>query len=228
MRRGYISPEFRYDAVPGTFNMRESGAMYGSKMMDIEDTLRLDNSNVIYYQGGSGEQVSLAIERSNPAVLYNTLEDKRANHTIELDPAQNQQQLDSATRWIVSVDLGRVLSNYLFATLKAARTFEGVRNEGTLYNSVDTAVRDYVAKNLVGRYVLSGFDFWIGYVPLSTQGSLRYRNVFSEAAREGQLTTRVQTSYNYDKTAVRVSFAQEMPSSTHRFDYYFAMSYARL
>jgi hypothetical protein len=228
MRRTYISPEFRYDGMAGTFNMKESGSFFGSKMMDIEDSLSIDNNNIIYYQNAAGEQLNLNLEKNNEAQVYNTFEDKRLNHTIELDPAQSQQQLDSSTRWVVTVDLRLILTNYLYSTLKSSRTFEGVRNEGTIYNNVNDAVRDYVSSNLVGRYVLDQFNFWISYVPLSTQGTLRYSNEFSEAALVGTLTTRVQTAYTYNKSLVRVSFAQELPSNTHCFDYYFTMSYVKL
>jgi hypothetical protein len=225
MRRTYISPEFRYNKMAGTFNMKEVGTYFGSKMMDIEDTISIDTNNVVYYQNEVGEQLNLALESNRPAVVYNAMEDKKANHKIELDPAQTQQQLDGATRWIIDVDLKRILTNYLFSTLKSARTFEGVRNEGTIYNSVNEAVRDYVISNVVGRYSLSDFTFYIRYVPLSTQGILRYKNTFSDSAVSGSVTTRVQTNYTFDKSSVRVSFAQELPSSTHAFDYYFTMTY---
>jgi len=228
MRRTYISPEFRYNTMAGTFNMKEVGTYFGSKMMDIEESLSIDANNVVYYQAASGEQLNLGLERNNPAVVYNAMEDKRSNHTIELDPAQTQQQLEGPTRWIVTVDLRRILTNYLFATLKSARTFEGVRNAGTLSNSVDEAIREYVSSNVLNRYDLSDFSFYIRYVSLSTQGALRYTNTFSDAAVSGSVTTRVQTSYNFDKSAVRVSFGQELPSSTHAFDYYFTMSYNKI
>lgn len=228
MRRTYISPEFRYDHLPGTLNMRESTSFFGSKMMDVEDTLSIADSNIIYYQNNAGEQVSLSLERNNPAVVYNTLEDKRSNHTISRDPSQPQSQVESNTRWVVEVNIGRILSNYLFATLKHHRTFEGVRNSATIYNNVSDAMREYVGANLVGRYTLRRFDFWVSYVPLSTQGTLRFQNRFSTTALSGSVVTKTQTNYNFDKTSVRVSFNQELPSNTHVFDYYYSMEYARL
>jgi len=228
VRRTYISPEFRYDRLPGTMNMRESTSFFGSKMMDVEDRLVIADSNIVYYQNSAGEQVSLSLERNNPAVVYNTLEDKRSNHTIAADPSQPRAQAESNTRWLVTVDIGRILSNYLFATLKQSRTFEGVRNQATIYNSVSDAMREYVAANLVGRYELRRFDFWVSYVPLSTQGALRFQNRFATSALSGTVVTKTQTSYNFDKSSVRVAFNQELPSTTHAFDYYFSTEYERL
>ncbi len=228
MRKTYISPEFRYQPVPGTFNMREVNSMFGSKMMDIEDFISIDNNNIIYYQTEQGEQLNINLERNNGAVLYNTVEDKRTNHSIEVDSSQAQSQLESNTRWIITVDLRRILSNFLFATLKSRRTFEGVRNEATSYNNVNDAARQYVLTNLLSRYTLGDFKFWVRYVPLSTQGTLRYKNSFAESAQSGSVTTKIQTSYNYDKSSVRIGFNQELPSNTHVFEYYFTMNYTKL
>jgi hypothetical protein len=76
MRRSYISPEFKYLTRSGSLNMKETTSFFGSKMLDIEDSIIVDNSNLVYYSNTQGEQISLSLERNNPAIVYNTVSDE--------------------------------------------------------------------------------------------------------------------------------------------------------
>ena len=46
MRRTYISPEFIYQKVNGTFNMQEHSSFFGSKMIEIDDEIVIKNDNI--------------------------------------------------------------------------------------------------------------------------------------------------------------------------------------
>ena len=59
MRRNYISPEYDYVKVYGTYNMTEQSSFFGSKMLKIDDSVSLDNQNLIYYQNINDEQIKL-------------------------------------------------------------------------------------------------------------------------------------------------------------------------
>ena len=56
MRRNYISPEFNYVPVYGTLNMEEESSYFGSKMLEIEDSINIGNESVVYYQNQNNEQ----------------------------------------------------------------------------------------------------------------------------------------------------------------------------
>ena len=84
MRRTYISPEFEYSRVYGTFNMKESINYYGSKMLEIEDYIYIDIQNIIYYQRPSGEQINLSAETSIDSPVYSTSADKEKNHSLKM------------------------------------------------------------------------------------------------------------------------------------------------
>jgi hypothetical protein len=47
MRRTYISPEYQKRAVYGTLNMVEESTFFGAKMLEIEDTISIDNQDII-------------------------------------------------------------------------------------------------------------------------------------------------------------------------------------
>jgi hypothetical protein len=221
MRRTYISPEYKYLNKPGSLNMQESTSFFGSKMMDIEDTVIADSSNIVYYTSSTGEQISFNLEKNNPAIVYNTVLDKESNHIITQDKAQSQTQIDTNCRWIIDIDLKKILQNYLFAQLKSARTFEGVLNTNTIYGNVDDAVRQYIDKNLISRYGFIGIDFYVEYVELSIQGRLRFVNHFTEITSPSSTTTRIQSTSNFDNSKLTVIFNQELPTTSHVFDYYF-------
>lgn len=228
MRKNYISPEYKYLTRGGTFNMKESTSFFGSKMLDVEDSLILDNSNVVYFQNTAGEQLNFNLEKNNTPILYNTIEDKKNNHIISIDNSQNQAQIDNNTRWLMEIDLKKILSNYLFAILKQARTFEGIQNSGTIFNNVDDAIRQYISYNVINRYEFKNVDFYVEYVPLSTQGRLRFTNDFKEINSISNVTTRIQSSTNFDKSKLKISFNQELPSTSHVFDYYFILSFVKI
>ena len=228
MRKNYISPEYKYLTRGGTFNMKESTSFFGSKMLDVEDSLLLDNSNVVYFQNTAGEQINFSLEKNNTPILYNTIEDKKINHIINIDSSQIQNQLEANTRWLIEIDLKKILSNYLFAILKQYRTFEGIQNSGTIFNNVDDAIRQYISHNVINRYEFSNIEFYVEYVPLSTQGRLRFTNDFREINLVSNLTTRIQSSTNFDKSKLKISFNQERPSTSHVFDYYFILRFVKI
>lgn len=228
MRRTYISPEYKYLTRPGTFNMVETTSFFGSKMLDIEDSITIDNSNLVYYETDNKEQLNFNLEKNNLPIVYNTVSDKQNNHVISLDQAQSQNQLNTNTRWNIDIDLKLILINYLFAILKKERTFEGVKNESTIYNSVDDAIKQYISSNILNRYDLSGFDFYVEYVELSTQGRLRFGNNFREINTISNITTKIQSTLNFDKSRLIINFNQELPSTTHVFDYYFTLRYNKI
>lgn len=228
MRKNYISPEYKYLTRNGTLNMEESTSFFGSKMLDIEDFLVLDNSNVVYFQNESGEQLNLNLEKNNTPILYNTVEDKKNNHLIDIDSSQNSIQLENNTRWLLEIDLKKILSNYLFAVLKQSRTFEGIQNNATLFNNVNDAIKQYIDYNVINRYDFSTIEFYVEYVPLSTQGRLRFTNLFREINVISNITTRIQSSTNFDKSKLKISFNQEKPSTSHVFDYYFVLNFVKI
>ena len=46
MRRTYISPEYYYNNVYGTFNMVEESNFFGAKMLEVEDMIPIDKQDI--------------------------------------------------------------------------------------------------------------------------------------------------------------------------------------
>ncbi len=180
MRRTYISPEFDNTRVFGTYNMKEESALFASKMLEIEDSLILDNQNLIYYQNESNEQLDISIESSLPSIAYSTSNDKKSNHKLEIDKSQTDLQKESNTKYLLTIDLKTILSNYIFSILKQYRTFEGVKNNMTKNNDINFSIKEYVTKNVIDRYKFDKVELYIKYNDLRVDNILRFDNTWDD------------------------------------------------
>lgn len=229
MRRNYISPDYQNIAVNGTLNMIEESTFFGAKMLEIEDSILISNTDIIYYQRDNKEQIDLSVESSLPSYVYSPSDDKLANHTIVLDESQPSFQLDNNTRWILTIDLRTILSNYLLATLKKFRTFEGIRSNMTIYNDIDVAIRSYINNNILDRYKFSSITLYILNEDLRNQSLLRYNNEWTaNVISEQNKFTKFQTQTEFDQSSIKVIFNQENPSSQYRFSYYFDILFTKI
>lgn len=229
MRRSYISPEYIDNKVYGTLNMVEESNFFGSKMLDIEDTILIGTQDIIYYQNLKGEQIDYSVESSLQSYIYSPSTDKSSNHTLIVDDSQPKYQLDKNTRWILTINLKEILGNYLFGVMKKYRTFEGLKNEMTRYSNVNIALESYVTFNVLDRYKLKSIDFYIQYKDLRSQSLLRYKNTWNPNIMlpENKMT-KIQSETSFDESTINLFFNQEKPSSDYSFEYFFNINYEKL
>jgi hypothetical protein len=232
MRRSYISPEYQNRAVYGTLNMVEESTFFGAKMLEVEDSISIDNQDIIYYQRTTGEQLDVSTETSLDSYIYSPgseTGDKFKNHTLVIDAAQPKSQLENNTRWILTIDLKVILTNYLFATLKKYRTFEGVRNDMTMFNDVNVAVTSYIRSNVLDRYKYKGVELYVKYQDLRNQNLLRYDNKWSTNIIDPiYKLTNIQTETEFDQSSIKLTFNQEKSSASYKFDYYFNILFEKI
>ncbi len=232
MRRTYISPEYFNNNVYGTFNMVEESNFFGAKMLEIEDNIDIKNQDIIYYQKLNNEQIDFSIESSLESSLesyvYSSSIDKLNGHKLIIDDSQPKYQLENNTRWIMDINLKQILSNYLFATLKRYRTFEGVKNEMNRYNDVNVAIKNYIDFNVVNRYKYKSIDLYINYKDMRDQSLLRYKNTWNLNTPISTKFTKIQTESSFDDSSIRLLFNQEKTSSTYNFEYYFNIFFEKL
>lgn len=241
MRRTYISPEYDYSRVYGTFNMREKSSFFGSKMLEIEDSIFIDDQSLVYFQSQTKEQLDLTIESSLPPISYSSSDDKRINHTLVIDPSQSISQKNSNTQYILTIDLKSILTNYIFATLKRWRTFEGIKNDMTKNGDIDFAIREYVLNNVLDRYKLSRVDLYLKYVDIQNQNVLRFDNLWAGYSNEYRIASlpadvgmsqyqlkKFQSQTEFDYSSTVITFSQEKKSSEFCFDYFFKLFYEKI
>jgi hypothetical protein len=230
MRRSYISPEFDHKEVYGTYNMVEESNFFGAKMLEIEDSILIDNQNIIYYQRPNGEQLDLSVESTLQTNVYSSLSDKGINHQLIIDEAQTDYTKENLTTWILEIDLKKIISNYIYAELKRHRTFEGIRTKMTSANDVNSALKNYINNNVVNRYKLSRIDLYLEYTDLRGRDILRYENVWNPeiAADIQNKTTKFQSEIYSDESFTKITFNQEMSSSLYSFEYFFNLYFEKL
>ena len=229
MRRNYISPEFEHKEVYGTYNMVEESNFFGAKMLEIEDSILINNQNIIYYQMPNGEQLDLSVENTLQSYVYSASGDKEKNHILTIDPTQTEYTKENLTNWTLDLNLKGMLANYLFAELKSWRTFEGIRTNMNYYNDVNAAINNYINFNVIDRYKLSSIDLYLRYKDLRSQNLLRYKNAWnSEIVSPTTKFTKFQSEMSVDGGYAKVTFNQQQPSSLYTFEYFFNLYFEKL
>jgi hypothetical protein len=224
-----MSPEYNNIPIYGTFNMFEESNFFAAKMLEVEDSIYISNQNIIYYQKSTGEQVDLAIESSLPTQVYSASDNMKSHQRLTLDNTQFDYQKESNTKWILDIDLRNILSDYLFATMKRYRTFEGITNPLTKNNDINTAIREYISNNVTNRYKLSRLDLYVSYTDLRSQNVLRYKNTWkSTIISDSNLLKKKQVDIAFDESTLKILFTQEKPSSLYNFDYYFNILFEKI
>lgn len=230
MRRTYISPEFESSEVFGTFNMVEESNFFGAKMLEVEDSIYINNQNIIYYQMSNGEQLDLSIENTLQSQVYSADIDKKSKHRLTLDTTQTDYQRENGTIWILEIDLKGIISSYAYAQMKTWRTFEGIKSGMTYYNDINTAIKKYIEFNVVDRYKASRIDLYLQYRDLRSQSLLKFSNTWKQDASlsEKNRMTKFQSETSVDGSYTKLTFTQLQPGSTYAFDYYFNIFYEKI
>lgn len=226
MRRNYISPEFTNYKIYGTYNMVEESNFFGAKMLDIEDNITIGTQDIIYYQKFTGEQIDFTTESSIAPVSYSSSDSKKNNHTLVIDETQPKYQLDKNARWILTIDVKTILTDFLFATLKRFRTFEGVKSNLTKYGDVNVAIKKYIEFNVYDRYKIKNVELFVSYKDLRKQNILKYKNSWNMNVTEK--LSKIQTETAFDQSSVKVYFNQEKDASLFNFDYFFSISLEKI
>lgn len=226
MRLTHISPEYQYTRANGTLSMVEKKSFFSSKLIKFDDSIYIKNQNIIYYENSNNEQLNLDIEKLSPALIYNADIDKETNSSLIINPAQTQ--LGGNTSWILNINYGKIMYNYLFAKLKSYRTFEGVTNGITYNNNVDAAIRDYIQNNLASRYEFFKVDLYLTYNDL-TEGGLQYQNNWDKKIQlDNNGTNKFQTKTDTTNMKIDVIFNQSKNSTDYSFNYYYNLFFRKI
>lgn len=229
MKRTYISPEHIYLRTNGTKSMTEQKNFYGSKMMDIEDTIIIDNRSISYYQNPLGEQISIVNEIILPPVIYSFDDDKKSNHLFEINKSQTILDKERNTIWDLNINLKPILKNYIFANIKYNRTFESILNSMTYYNNINMAINDYIDNNIIKRYKFKTIDFYVYYTTLQNINTYRYQiNFDSGVYNDNNKTNKLLTNVDLDYNKLTGTYRQEKSSTEYNFNYYFTITFEKI
>jgi hypothetical protein len=222
MRRNYISPEYQHKRVYGTYNMIEESNFFAAKMIDIEDSISIGFDDIIFYQNNKGEQLDFSIESSIKSNNYSPVIDKKELHKIQLEDAQAKYELDKNAKWYLTIEIKKILLNYIFALMKRYRSFEGIRNDMTLEGNVNEALKKYILNNIYDRYRLRTIDVYLRYNDLKKRNALRYVTTWNaDIVNEKNKIKKTRLETSVDNQIVKIYFTQEQPADSYNFDYFF-------
>jgi hypothetical protein len=227
MRRTYISPEFTYSDKNGSLSNKEIKTPFGSKMMEIEDQIFLNEDSIIWFENSNSEQLDFLSEQTLVPKSLDIVDLKRKSHTLILDNSQNEKQKNLNSRWIFKVNILNLLTEVIFAKIKNSRTFEGILSNETPKNNINTSIRDYISKNIISRYKFESVDFWIRYNSLSNDQSLKYSNFFNPSIKTQNFKFN-KYSTNLENSILTISFNQDLFSTEYNFEYYYTIKYSKI
>jgi hypothetical protein len=198
-------------------------------MLEIEDSILINNQNMIYYQMPNGEQLDLSVENTLQSYVYSSSIDKEKNQILSIDTSQTEYTKENLTNWYLDINLKEILKNYIFSELKRYRTFEGIRTNMNSYNDVNAAIKGYINYNIIDRYKLSRIDLYLKYKDLRNQNLLRYKNSWNyDIVNPSNRLSKFQSEMSPDGSYTRITFNQQKPSSSYSYEYFFNLYFEKL
>lgn len=226
MKKKGIAPEYIQKEVPGTFDMTEKKSFLGSKILNTEDSINLNDRYVSYFEDKNNQQIDLDIESKFNPTIYSISDDKENNHKIELSKKQSNRNKLSFTKWVIEISFKNVLRNYLFSNIKKYRSFEGITKDHLVGSSVDDSIFEYIDKNIIGRYNFDKIEMFLQNKPLignSNKFEVNFdRNILNEK--------NIFKNYSLQNTQQQnliLEFNQPEASSDFTFDYYFNLYFSK-
>jgi hypothetical protein len=227
--------------VSGTANEKELRHVFGSKMLDIEDIITIDDSSIQYsdvvsddnnngfqdYQYSPSEQIQ----------IVDLFELKENNSVINL---QSQSDLDKInnTKWLLKINAKKILQDYLFYKLKESRTFRCIYYEDLYGYDVNTFIRKYIDENVLNRYQFDSIKLFVKYINLLTENTiytsvkLKYNPIFSQTANSPEYIIKNANIGEVDNIIyldnLDVYYNQTKKSTEYKFDYYFDIIYKKI
>jgi hypothetical protein len=223
MRRSYITPEFHNNYINGSYNMDENSTFFGSKMLEIEDNILVGEDDIIWYENSIGEQLNLSIESSTQALFFSPSDDKLLNHSIYMDKSKSKSRSDS--KWFIDIKIEKILMNFLYANLKKYRTFEGIKNNRTIFDSVDDSINAYIISNVLDRYKFDRIDLFLRHRRIDNSISLKLNNTWNPNVKD--VYNKFESSLNGIGNELKITFNQ-LDSDKYSFEYYFNIRFKKI
>ena len=169
MKSDLIISKYKTEKVIGTKSSYDTKTFFGSKMIDIEDSIIIDNSHIQYSEvydtvdkKNNGFQYYIDVDNLEKQYLIYLDDLKNSNNTITL---VSQPPIDFLinTQWLLIINWKTILTEYLFYKLKESRVFKSIRYTDLLTENVNYFIHKYIENNLLNRYQFTNIDLYIEY-----------------------------------------------------------------
>lgn len=250
MKEDLILKRFKKELVNGTFNLLEEETFFGSKIMELEDEIIIDDKSVQYFQyffnadvgdttgqtlaknnGYQYSQLNKLVETFN---LLDVVDLKYNNHTIS-KATQTTRDEKYNTKWVIDVNIRNILKEYIFAKIKERRTFKSISYDKFLSRDINNSIYEYIELNLLDRYSFNYIDFYVRYVDIKHNiiwSDLKLKQFDPQFRSDIGLPEYVDHNVNVeianfiDPIAnLKINYFQTKP---YKFDYYFNIYFKKI
>ena len=233
MKSDLIISRYKTENVIGTKSSYDSKTFFGSKMIDIEDSITIDDSEVQYSEvydivdkRNTGYQYYDDIDDVEKIYLVNLSSVKDSNQTITL-VSQSASDKRINTNWTIVIDWKNILIEYLYLKLKEARTFKTIKFDNVLSENINLYIRKYIQNNLLSRYDFDSIDFYVKYYDLDdgdeeNEPKLAFNPVFDSSIKsdENQIKNVNTTAFT---DILNINYKQTESSQYKKMHYYFEL-----
>ncbi|MFW6226295.1 MAG: hypothetical protein ACOC3V_05000 [bacterium] len=238
MKNDLIITRFKTETMVGTMNPKDVKTFFGSKMVNIEDTINIDNSEIQYsevfdidFEENNGYQYFDDFNNVENIYLINLYDVKRTNQNISL-VQQSSIDIRNNTQWRIDINWKNILSDYIFYKLKNRRTFKSIKYTDVLNENINLFIRDYIKDNLINRYEFSEIRFYVKYYDLEEGDEFRDPNLLftpnfvNDIKEDKYFVKNINT--NIIDNILRVNYKQVQPSTDKKFNYYFDLIFRKI
>lgn len=254
MKENLILKQFTKENVNGTFNLLEEETFFGSKVMEIEDDIIINDKSVQYFQyfytpitsddvtgqtlaKNNGYQYFELSQFVEDLFILDVVDLKLNNHTI-IKTQQNEIDEKNNTKWLINIDIKNTLKEYLFSKIKERRTFKSLKYTNFLNNNINESVYNYIIQNLLDRYEFNYIDFYIKYTNITSNtiySNLTLKQYDPQFDSSIELLDNRVTNVNVEinnyidsLAPVKINYFQTKPSTEYKFDYYFNIHFRKI
>lgn len=246
---------FKYNTknVNGTFSSKELKSFFGSKMIDIEDLITIDDSSIQYSDFDStynsdvnftnitainmnGFQFYKYDDKYETIKLNSLINLKADNHSISLQN-QTESDLKNNTKWLLTLDCKNILREYIFFKLKENRIFKCIYYNEVYESNINNFIYEYIDSNLLNRYAFYKINLYVEYDNLLTstnynESKITYNPKFDKNVK---LNSNLVTNVNVQKSSniltlnnMQIAYNQTKKSTEYSFNYYFDLFFNKI
>ena len=244
MKSDLIIRKYDTTKVKGVKSSKEVKSFFGSKLIDIEDFIYVNDISIQYSEVVDKEDINFDhyqyydTSLLNPeATILRSLDDvKYENHSIDVytQRVTNDQNFE----WVMIINAKNILKEYLFLRLKESRVFKTIKSEDLIERNVNTYIYNYIDNNLLNRYNISDLSFYTSffnvvkestvYTPNQILNGPHYnKNVFAPNNIIKNVNI-ITPDYLNNLDTVKIIYNQTKSNKIYKFDYYFTISYKKI
>jgi hypothetical protein len=233
MKNNLILKKYKVINDYGTKNMKSSKSFFGSSLINIENTILIDNITLSYsdingYQNyhKDNKEIMKFLDLTNL---------KKDNHSIYFQN-QTPDELIINTHWEIKIKIKKILKEYLFFKIKKSKTFKSIKKNQTLNNDIDNSIYLFIENNILNRYKFSNVYLYVKYQPIMIFNTfnpnlLQYTPDFKDEIYDNDNLINDYNLKNHhfnDLEDVTINYNQIKNSDEYKIEYYFNIEYKKI